>query len=97
MKSKYLIVMAFLLASCGSEPKKGRTSSPPAKPQPTPTATPEPTPPPPTPAPVAPPPPPPVAPQGDPRLAQGECPDGPVRRWFYNVFHKEDCPPPATN
>lgn len=102
MKSKLLIFACFLMVSCGSSNDKGsKAPSTPPKPSKPPVASVAP-----SMAPVAPQTPAiqaapiaaPTYPQvGGPTSGNNfsstarECPNGPIRRLFYNVFHAENC------
>lgn len=101
MKSKILILSCFLMVSCGSQSDKGSSApSTPPKPSKPPVASVAPA------APVASASPAiqaaPVAPPTYPHVggpttggtfanSGAACPNGPVRRLFYNIFHSENC------
>lgn len=101
IKYKLMILGCFLMVSCGSDSGKESKPTTPAKPNKPPVTSPAPV----TPAaPVAPPAiqsqpvAPPTYPQvggptnsGRNQLADNQCPNGPVRRFVYNVFHIENC------
>lgn|GEM_PF-1995852 len=103
LRSTLAVAACVLMVACGSE-DKGSNNKPatPPKPSKPPMASVAPTPAP-TMAPVVPTNPaasvtPPSYPQvGGPvggnsyQTASIECPNGPVRRMLYNIFHKEDC------
>lgn len=102
LKSTFAVLACLVMVACGSE-DKGSNNKPSAPPKPSkpPMASVAPTP---TPAPVVPVTPaapvnPPSYPQVGGPVGGGtagqanfvQCPNGPVRRFLYNVFHKEDC------
>ncbi len=104
LRSTLAVAACILMVACGSE-DKGSNNKPATPPKPTkpPMASVAPTPAP-TMAPVVPvTPAAPVTPPSYPQVggpvnngnsyqtAGAQCPNGPVRRFLYNVFHKEDC------